>query len=386
MVRRWGDAMGGGHAHSGVHRLAVVGVGMIGGSLAMAAQERAGINDVVGFDTDEEALKEAVRRGVITEIAGSAAEAAAYADLVVISTPVRSIPSLIEKCAATTPPPRLITDTGSTKSGIMAGLSPRTRALFIGGHPMCGGADAGVRYARANLFEDAAYFLCTTGAAFPKLYEMLQQFILDLGARPTLIQPAAHDQIMAVISHLPHVLANALMEYAGEFCVMGKRALHWAGPSFKDLTRVAGANPSMWRDIFLSNREALQESLGTVISALREFSRELGEGDEEAIGRSIDVAAAYREEMLASADITPETLYRVTVRVPDQPGSISRVMNALGGAGINIEDLTLHHMSRSLGGDLVLFIAGNAVAEEAARLLQNLGYACRISPPGDDGE
>ena len=364
----------------------MVGVGMIGGSLAMAARERAGVDEVVGFDADSGVLEEAERNGVITEIASSAAEAAAYADLVVISTPVRSIPGLVEECAAAEPPPRLISDTGSTKSGIMAALSPQSRTLFIGGHPMCGGADAGVRYARPDLFEGATYFLCTTGAAFPKLYEMLQQFILDLGARPTLIDPRAHDQIMAVISHLPHVLANVLMEYAGEFRIAGKRALHWVGPSFKDLTRVAGANPPMWRDIFLSNRDALQQSVRAVIGALEEFSHKLDEADEQAIAKAIDTAALYRQEMLVSADITPETLYRVTVRVPDQPGSISRVMNALGEAGINVEDLTLHHMSRSLGGDLVLFIAGEAVAEEAARLLQTHGYACRVSLPGDDGE
>ncbi len=171
-----------------------------------------------------------------------------------MSTPVRSIPALVEECAAAQPAPRLITDMGSTKSAIMSSLSPLARSLFIGGHPMCGAADSGVRYARADLFDNATYFLCTTGAAFPKLYEMLQEFILELGARPTHIDAVAHDRIMAVVSHLPHVLANVLMDHTGTFQVRGKRALHCVGPSFKDLTRVAGANPAMWSDIFLENR------------------------------------------------------------------------------------------------------------------------------------
>jgi prephenate dehydrogenase len=226
--------------HSGIHRLAVVGVGMMGGSLALAAQERAQVDAVVGYDADPEALELALSKGVITETALSAAEAAAYADLVVVSTPIRTIPELVEECAATQPPPRLITDTGSTKSAIMSSLSPLARALFIGGHPVCGAADSGVRYARDNLFEKATYFLCTTGAAFPKLYEMLQEFVVQLGARPTHIDSAAHDRIMAVVSHLPHVLANVLMEHTGAFQVRGTRALHCVGPSFKDLTRVAG--------------------------------------------------------------------------------------------------------------------------------------------------
>lgn len=372
--------------HSGVHRLAIVGVGMMGGSLALAARERAQVDEVIGFDTDSAALEEALKAGIITEAAASAGEAAAYADLVVVSTPVRSIPAAVEECAAAEPAPRLITDTGSTKSAVMEVLSPQARALFVGGHPMCGAADAGVRFARTNLFENATYFLCTTGAAFPRLYAMLQQFVLDLGARPTLIDPAAHDQIMAVISHVPHVLANVLMEHAGSFSVGGKRALQWVGASFTDLTRVAGANPPMWRDIFLENREALAASLGAIAAGLQEFSAYLRDSDEQGIAEAINAAATYREEMLESADITPQTLFKVTVRVPDVPGSISRVMTTLGDAKVNVEDLTLHHMSRSVGGDLVLFVAGEDVAEGAAELLNSLGYPSRVSFMGDGSE
>jgi prephenate dehydrogenase len=372
--------------HSGVHRLAIVGVGMMGGSLALAARARADVDEVVGYDSDPSALEEALTRGVITETASSASEAAAYADLVVISTPVRSIPALVEECASADPPPRLITDMGSTKSAIVHGLSPVARSLFIGGHPICGAADSGVRYARPDLFQEATYFLCTTGSAFPKLYAMLQQFVLDLGAHPTHIDAEAHDRILAVISHLPHVMANALMEHAGGFSVGGKRALQWVGASFTDLTRVAGANPPMWRDIFIENREALSESVSALSQLLQDFATHLAASDADGIVRSIQSAGAYREEMLKFADITPETLYRVTVRVPDEPGVIAQVMTALGEASINVEDLTLHHMSRSVGGDLEVFVAGEEVAGRAEELLTALGYPSRVSIGGDGTE
>ncbi len=358
----------------------------MGGSLALAARARADVDEVVGFDSDPEALEEALARGVITEAAASAAEAAAYADLVVVSTPVRSIPALVEECASADPRPRLITDMGSTKSAIVRGLSPATRAIFIGGHPMCGAADSGVKYARVDLFQGANYFLCTTGAAFPKLYAMLQQFVLDLGARPTHIDAEAHDRILAVISHLPHVLANALMLHAGGFSVGGKRALQWVGASFTDLTRVAGSNPPMWRDIFLENREALSESVGAIGELLKDFAAHLNTADSQRIARSIESAGAYREEMLEFADITPGTLYKVTVRVPDEPGVIAKVMTALGEAAINVEDLTLHHMSRSVGGDLEVFVAGQQVADQAQELLTTLGYPSRVSVSGDTTE
>jgi prephenate dehydrogenase len=370
----------------GIHRLAVIGVGMMGGSLALAAQQRVLVDAVVGYDSDAEALELALSRGVITEKALSPAEAAAYADLVVISTPVRNIPQLVEDCAGAQPAPRLITDMGSTKSSTIGGLSPLARSMFIGGHPMCGSAESGVRYARADLFENATYFLCTTGAAFPKLYETLQEFIVQLGAKPTHIDPVAHDRIMAVVSHLPHVLANVLMDHTGSFQVRGKRALQCVGPSFKDLTRVAGANPAMWGDIFLENRAALAQTLRSISAELQEFSQLLDQADETAILDSIASAAAYREELLAYEDITPAILYKVTVRIPDQPGSLSKVMTALGQAEINVEDLTLHHFSRSVGGDLLLFIQGQEVAETAASLVQSLGYAAAVSFSGEAHE
>jgi prephenate dehydrogenase len=191
---------------------------------------------------------------------------------------------------------------------------------------------------------------------------------------------------MAAVSHLPHVLANALMEHAGSFSVSGKRALQWVGASFTDLTRVAGANPPMWRDIFLENSEALAVSVRALSAELEEFSKCLVRGDAAGIARTIESAGAYREEMLEFADITPATLYKVTVRVPDEPGVIARVMTALGEANINVEDLTLHHMSRSVGGDLELFVAGEEVAEKAGDLLNGLGYRSRVSISGDGAE
>jgi prephenate dehydrogenase len=275
---------------------------------------------------------------------------------------------------------------GSTKSAIIGSLSPSAKAIFIGGHPICGAATAGVRYARADLFEGATYFLCTTGAAFPKLYEMLQRFLLDLGARPTHIDAGAHDRIMAVVSHLPHVLANVLMEHVGEYQVNGRKALHCVGPSFKDLTRVAGANPAMWRDIFLENRKALADSLASVTSELEAFRRMLETANEGEIEAAIHAAAGFREELLEYEDIVPRTLYKLTVRIPDQPGVLSKVMNALGEQEINVEDLTLHHVSRSVGGDLVLYVTGQDTAETASTLLSGLGYPTAVTFTGEDLE
>ena len=241
--------------HAPVRRLAVIGVGLMGGSLALAARRLAGVEHIAGYDIDPTALEQALAAGVISEAHTSARDASAGADLVVISTPVRGIPALIAECLTADPPPRVISDMGSTKSAVLAGLSPEGRQRFVGGHPICGAERAGVRYARPELFDGATYFLCGTTDGLPEAYELLHTFVARIGARPVAIGVDAHDRIMALVSHVPHVLANIIMTAVGEYEADGRRALFSVGPSFKDLTRVAGANPRMWRDIYLENRD-----------------------------------------------------------------------------------------------------------------------------------
>lgn len=362
-----------------IRRMAVLGVGLMGGSLALAARRRARVLDVRGYDADPRALEQAFSAGVITRPCSSVAEAAAGADLVVVCAPVRGIPALVREALSADPAPRLVTDIGSTKTAIVSGLSPAERRHFIGGHPICGAETSGVRFAREDLFHGATYFLCPTEEVPAEAYEMLHAFVTQIGAKPVAVEVRAHDRIMALVSHVPHVIANVLMSEVGAFEASGRRALYSVGPSFKDLTRVAGSNPPMWRDIFFENRPALVDSLRRVADELASFCNVLESGDEAAILTSIGRAGTYRQELLAYEDITPETLFRVAVRIPDRPGVLSRVMTALGNANINIEDLTLHHFSRDDGGDLVLYVSGEETAALVVSLAGELGYPAVFS-------
>ena len=368
-----------------IQKLAIVGVGLMGGSLALAARQHARVREVRGFDADPRMLDEALAAGIITRRCASVEEAAAGADLVVICTPVRSIPALVEAAASASPPPRLITDIGSTKAALLATLSSRARRLFIGGHPICGAETSGVRFARADLFERATYFLCPPEDAPPEAHEAIHALIAALGARPVVIGAEAHDRIMALVSHVPHVLANVLMAEVGSFEASGRRALYSVGPSFKDLTRVAGANPAMWSDIFFDNRDALISALKSVAADIMLLCENLRDGDEDQVTKGIQRAATFRRELLQHEDIVPDTLHRVTVRIPDEPGVLSRVMTALGNANINIEDLTLHHFSRTVGGDLVLYVSGEVEAAAVRRLVEALGYPAVVAFAGDLG-
>jgi prephenate dehydrogenase len=362
-----------------IRRIAVLGVGLMGGSLALAARRRARVLDVRGYDADPRALEQALAAGVITQACASPEEAAAGADLAVVCTPVRSIPGLVRAALGADPAPRLVSDIGSTKAAIVSGLSADERRRFIGGHPICGAETSGVRFARDDLFHRATYFLCPSDEVPPETYEVLHAFVAQIGAKPVAVGLDAHDRIMALVSHVPHVVANVLMSEVGDFEAAGRRALYSVGPSFKDLTRVAGANPSMWRDIFFENRAALVASLGSLADDISAFCRLLEAGDEEQVLASIERTAAFRQELLQYEDITPETLYRVTVRIPDQPGVLSRVMTALGNANINIEDLTLHHFNRDVGGDLILYVSGEEAAMTVRALVEELGYPALYS-------
>ncbi|MHB9148827.1 MAG: prephenate dehydrogenase/arogenate dehydrogenase family protein [Thermoleophilia bacterium] len=365
-----------------IRTLAIIGVGLMGGSLALAARQRGQVGEVRGYDTDQRSLDDALAAGVITQRCTSVAEAAAGADLVVVCTPVRRIPALVEVAAAAEPPPRMITDIGSTKATLLSRLSARARPLFIGGHPVCGAETSGVRFARPDLFERATYFLCPSEGVVPEMHESLHTWVAALGARPVVIGAEAHDRIMALVSHVPHVLANVLMSEVGGFEASGRRALYSVGPSFKDLTRVAGANPAMWSDIFFDNREALISSLKSIAADVMLLCEHLRDGEEERLVKGIQTAATYRRELLEHEDIVPETLYRITVRIQDEPGVLSRVMTSLGNANINIEDLTLHHFSRTVGGDLILYVSGEEEAGTAGALIEALGYPAIVTFTG----
>ncbi|MBN2204978.1 MAG: prephenate dehydrogenase/arogenate dehydrogenase family protein [Thermoleophilia bacterium] len=352
--------------------LSVVGVGLMGGSLGLAARERAGVGAVRGWSRTRETLELALERGAITHACASLEEAVEGADLVVVATPVRLVADTV-KAALRAAPEAVVTDVGSTKAPLMRALSPQEQARCIGGHPLCGSETAGVANARASLYDGATYFLTPGAHVDAEAYRRLYGFVADLGARPAAVDPEEHDRLMALMSHLPHVLANVLMAQAGQHA--GSRdALLSAGPSFRDLTRIAGSNRRVWTDIFLDNRAALLAALAAFQDGLQQVLEALAANDGARLGESIARAAEHRERMLAVGDLAAGDLYRIVVPIADRPGVLKEIMVALGDAGINVEDLALHHMSAELGGSLTVYVQGEEVCRRAAHVLGGLGY------------
>ncbi len=345
-----------------VTRLAVVGTGLVGTSVALAAR-RAGVSQVKGWDSDPATLRAAAVDG-----AGSLPEAVAGAELVVVAVPVGALVATVRDVLAAAPE-ATVTDVGSTKRALAAVEDSR----FVAGHPVAGGATGGPGRASADLFDGAVWFLTPSVNAETERVEGIERFVAALGARPVRIDAAAHDRMLAVTSHLPHVLANLLMHAAAR---AGDDALGYAGASLRDMTRVAGANPDVWADIFVANGELIAAALESLAGELADVERALRAGERDFFEQWIADVASARTRMLEYAYRTDaKQLNRIRVRVPDKPGVLARITQTLGTAGVNIEDFELRHVSPEYGGVLVILVAGADNAELARTLLRREGYS-----------
>jgi prephenate dehydrogenase len=199
-------------------------------------------------------------------------------------------------------------------------------------------------------------------------------FVTDLGATPVAIAPDAHDRLVALTSHVPHVLANVVANQIGATRVEGHDPLANAGGSLRDMTRIAGANPRIWVDIFLDNAGQIRSELQEHRRRIEQVEAALEQGDAGFLARWIGEASQSRRRMLEREYPDPGELQRLRVHVPDRPGVLSGITQALGAEGINIEDFELHHMSADVGGTVVVLVAGAEQADRAVELLDAQGY------------
>ena len=359
-----------------ISRLAIVGTGLIGASVGLAAK-RAGVDRIAGFDPDSGALRIALQRGAVDRAAATPAEAVADAELVIVAAPVADLPERVIEVLGLVGRDCTVTDVGSTKSAVCAAAGDDNR--FIGGHPVCGSETSGPEYASADIFVSATWFLTPQAVTDPDRYRMLHGFVASLGAHPVAIDPAAHDRLVALTSHLPHALSNLLVNQAGSTRVEGHEQLASAGGSLRDMTRVAGANPRIWVDIFLENADPLREALAEHRRLIEQLEVALAGGDAEFVAEWISEAGLHRRHLLAEVYPSVGGLFRLRVHVADQPGVLAGITQVLGAERINIEDLEMQHVSPDRGGSLSIVIAGEGEARRAADLLAAQGYGVVVS-------
>jgi prephenate dehydrogenase len=343
-------------------RLAVVGVGLLGGSVGLAARQRLGAS-VRGV---EPRAAEALAAGAIDSAHDDLAEALEGAEAAFVAVPLRAVPGTVDAVLRVAGEDCVVTDVGSTKRTVVAAVDdPR----FVGGHPLAGSEAHGVEHARADLFDGATWYLTPTASTSGVLLERLHRLLTGVGARPAALDAETHDRVMAAVSHLPHVLANVLVAQAAG--ALGGETPPATGPSFRDATRVAGAHPALWAQIYRANAAALADELDDVVGRLATVRDALRAGDDL---EAWQLAAAAERRALLEAGLVGGPVRALRVAVPNRPGVIAEIALTLGREGVNITDMALSPSPDGSRGEMTLWVADGQAARASA-LVAQLGFA-----------
>ena len=319
---------------------------------------------MIGVD-EPEALEEAKKLGAIDR--PSTLKEIRGADLIVLAAPISKVTNIVAELA---PTDALVTDVASAKNAIVQ-AAERQGLRFIGGHPMAGSQLAGVTNAKLDLFKGARYFLTPTENTDPEDYREVAQFVRELGAVPTAVEPEKHDLLMAAVSHLPHLMAAALLKVASD---ISPEALSFAGPSFRDLTRVGASNPELWSDILAENATALSEALGSFAGAMAKLGSEIQ--DRQSMERRFQDA---REAYDALGGILVEKSGEnadIAIPVENRPGVFAEVTTLMGSNAINILDLYVRHSNTERAALVLTLDSGDT--ENARDLLRQAGFVAEV--------
>lgn len=347
-------------------RAAIVGTGLIGGSIGLGLRAKGW--HVTGRDLDPARAARAVELGALDEVGDDPS-----ADITFVCTPVLAIAA--EARAALAAGPGVVTDVGSVKAPVVREVhDPR----FVGGHPMAGSEQEGVDGADASIFEDATWVLTPTVGTDAGAYALVRSVVTMLGADVVAIPPQRHDDLVAVVSHVPHLAAATLMAMAAEGAAESPTVLRLAAGGFRDMTRIAAGSPSIWPDICAENREAIVGALDRLVDALVDTRRLVASGDRAALLAALERARVAR---LALPGPLPEAeaLAEVRVPVPDRPGVLAEVTTLFGELGVNIEDLEIAHSAEGPRGVLVMLVQRSA-AEAVRAALVDRGYRPSVGP------
>ncbi|QGG95238.1 prephenate dehydrogenase/arogenate dehydrogenase family protein [Actinomarinicola tropica] len=338
-----------------IRRATVVGTGLIGGSIARALRERGW--RVSGVDSDDARTSRALELGVVDEV-GYDPEA----ELTFVATPVGQITDAVKDALAHTA--GVVTDVGGVKASVVDAIDdPR----FVGGHPMAGSEQEGVDGATADIFDGAVWVLTPVAGTDPGAFTLVRSTVASFGAEVVEVAPERHDQLVAVVSHVPHLTAAALMRLASTRAEEQGGLLRLAAGGFRDMTRIASGHPGIWPDICESNRAAIVQTLDELVAALREMREVVDASDRSRLLGALGEARRARNTLPARSS-RPSELVEVRVPIQDQPGELSGVTTLATDLEVNIYDIEIDHAAESTRGLLVLVVA----ADMAERLIGGL--------------
>ncbi len=327
-------------------RIAIFGVGLIGGSLALCFKGKPGVH-VVGHSINPASTEKYVALGVVDSATTSLAEAAQDADFIFVCVPVG----------------RLDAD----KLGLRG-------AVFIGGHPMAGSERSGVEAASYYLLENAYYVLTPTAETPPEYVGKLERLLKHTRAHIVKTDAVQHDDIVGAISHLPHIVAVALVNQIAGYNESNELYMRLAAGGFRDITRIASSDPVIWRDILLNNRDVMLKLVRDWQGEMERFAALLEREDGEGIAEQFRSAGVFRSQLPERRKGMITSLFECYVDVPDHPGIIGKIATELGQAKINLSNLQIIESREDVPGIMRLSFKQADDLDRATALLKSLNY------------
>ncbi|WP_338776785.1 prephenate dehydrogenase [Metabacillus sp. FJAT-52054] len=350
------------------NNLFFIGLGLIGGSLAMAVKKEHPSCRIAGYDIEPEQAQLGVTLGVIDEAVLSIEDGAKHADCIILSAPVQQTLLIMDQLSKMTLKKGvIITDVGSTKETIALHANKifTEDMIFIGGHPMAGSHKSGVSAAKAHLFENAFYVLCDSSEEHAPYIEELKTLFAGTKANFVIMNPKEHDLITGVISHFPHIIAAGLVHQAVQHEEENPLTRRLAAGGFRDITRIASSSPAMWRDILLQNKEHMLQLFDNWLQEMERVRDFLKWEDSSAIYQYFNEAKEFRDGLPVKQQGAIPSFYDLYIDVPDYPGVISEITGYLAKEKISITNIRIIETREDINGVLRISFQREADRERA---------------------
>ncbi|ABR46871.1 Prephenate dehydrogenase [Alkaliphilus metalliredigens QYMF] len=356
-------------------RVVIIGMGLIGGSIALALRKAGYEGEIIGCDSSRQSLEEAEAIGAIDQGYQDLGEGVKEVDLVILAVPLGYYRQVLKEIAESLPKDVVVTDVGSVKGCVEEIISQELSQSiqFVGGHPMTGSEKGGFHAASPFLYENAYYFLTPNPYTKEETIEGLKDFVKLLGAFPVVVETKQHDEIVALISHIPHLAAVLLANMLDR-----KNSISYipfVGGGFRDTTRIAAGNPKMWQDIFFYNKKEILEGIDTLGEMLQEFKVLLQDDESEEVLENLQRAKLIRDSIPhTSRDYIPP-LYDLIIDVGDRPGVLGELTQIMGKNNINIKEIEILHAREGETGAIRIALASKTEEEKALHVLKQGGFS-----------
>lgn len=360
-------------------KVGIIGLGLIGGSLAKALKNRCGITNIVAYNRNEDVLKLARQENVISEYSTEINSVFEGCDIIFICTPVNKIFEYAQKLLPFITTSCIITDVGSTKGNLYQSMQSLSNNIcYIGGHPMTGAEKFRYQASKEHLFENAYYILTPSENIETDKLQKYKNTIATIGAIPIVVSPFEHDRIVSAISHVPHIIASGLVNLVKKLDTEQQHMHLLAAGGFKDITRIASSSPDMWQSICFDNKNEILSVLTSLEETIRNIKQSITSQNQKEVYSFFDDARIYRDSFSA---ITPGNLlkrYDINVDVLDKPGSIAIIAVLFSSNNINIKNMEIINNREQDNGALLISFDSEQQRQRSIQLLRDMNYEVYI--------